>query len=136
VEDKINMDFKDGNIEDLHYLMLQEILTTRRGDIRKAAISQKFDKLPEGVANELDEMLKDGKISRDEYQSFVATMNMTKSLTGDQKKELSKMIEKWEFEDNDLVEGDSSDEKVEPKTDEDQEKVEEMKSSEEEKKQE
>jgi hypothetical protein len=136
LEDKINSDFRAGNVEDLHYLMLQEILATRRGDVRKAAISQKFEKLPEGVASELDDMLKDGKITKEEYQSFVATMNMTKSLTGDQKKELSKMIEKWEFEDKDLVEGDSSEKKIEPKKVEEDEKIEEMISSEEEKKEE
>jgi parallel beta-helix repeat protein len=134
LEEKINSDFRAGNVEDLHYLMLQEILATRRGDVRKAAISQKFEKLPEGVASELDDMLKDGKITKDEYQSFVATMNMTKSLTGDQKKELSKMIEKWEFEDKDLVEGDSPSEKIEPKKDKVDENIEEMMGSEEEKK--
>ena len=95
--------------------MLQEILTTRRGHVRKAAITQKFDKLPEGVTNELDEMLADGKITKVEYENFVATISMTKTLTGDQKKELSKMIEKWEFEDKDLSKEDSQSEKVKPK---------------------
>jgi hypothetical protein len=114
LEDRINNDFREGNIEDLHYLMLQDILATRRGDIRKATISRKFEKLPEGVTRELDEMLKDGKISREEYENFVATISMTKSLTGDQKKELSKMIEKWEFEDKESAQDESSLEKVEP----------------------
>jgi parallel beta-helix repeat protein len=126
IEDNINSDFKSGNIEDLHYLMLQEILTTRRGHVRKAAITQKFDKLPEGVANELDEMLKDGKISKEEYQSFVATMNMTKTLTADQKKELSKMIEKWEFEDKDLVDEESIPKKLEPKEEKASDEVEDI----------
>jgi hypothetical protein len=134
LEDKINSDFRAGNVEDLHYLMLQEILATRRGDVRKAAISQKFEKLPEGVSMELDDMLKDGKITKEEYQSFVATMNMTKSLTGDQKKELSKMIEKWEFEDKDLVEGESSSDKTEPKKTKVEENIEDMIGSEEGKK--
>jgi hypothetical protein len=114
IEDKINDDFRNGNIEDLHYLMLQEILTTRRGHVRKAAITQKFDKLPEGVTKELDEMLADGKITKAEYENFVSTISMTKSLTGDQKKELSKMIEKWEFEDKELIEEKEGQEKVEP----------------------
>jgi hypothetical protein len=118
IEDNINTDFKDGNIEDLHYLMLQEILTTRRGHVRKAAITQKFDKLPEGVTSELDEMLKDGKITKEEYEHFVATISMTKTLTGDQKKELSKIIEKWEVEDKDLVKDESPSDKVKPKKEE------------------
>jgi Spy/CpxP family protein refolding chaperone len=121
LEAQINDDFKQGHIEDLHFLMLQEIITSKRGDIRKATISQKFDKLPEGVADELDEMLQDGKISRAEYEGFAATMSQTKSLTPDQRKELSRMIEKWEVEDKDIVGDESPSEKVKPKKEFDEE---------------
>jgi hypothetical protein len=129
IEDNINSDFKAGNIEDLHYLMLQEILTTRRGHVRKASITQKFDKLPEGVTSELDEMLSDGKITKAEYESFVATISMTKSLTGDQKKELSKIIEKWEFEDKDLIKEEKTPEKMEPKKEKVDEEIEDIMNS-------
>jgi hypothetical protein len=114
LDDRINDDFKQGNIEDLHYLMLQEIITTKRGEIRKATISQRFEKLPEGVTTELDDMLKDGKISREEYEGFVATISQTKSLTPDQRKELSRMIGEWEVEDKESMEGQPALEKVKP----------------------
>jgi hypothetical protein len=115
VEDKINSEFKSGHIEDLHYLMLQEILTTRRGEARRAEISQKFDRLPEGVVKNLDEMLKDGKISRNEYEGFVSTISKTTALSPFEKKELSNMIEKWGVEDEDLPKDESPSDKVKPK---------------------
>jgi parallel beta-helix repeat protein len=114
LDGRINDDFKQGNIEDLHFLMLQEIITTKRTEVRRATISQKFEKLPEGVSTELDDMLKDGKISREEYEGFVATISQTKSLTPDQRKELSRMIGEWEVEDKDSMGGESSTEKVKP----------------------
>jgi hypothetical protein len=52
---------------------------------------------------ELDEMLKDGKISREEYEGFVTTISMTTNLTPEEKEELSSMIEKWEVEDKEIV---------------------------------
>jgi polyhydroxyalkanoate synthesis regulator phasin len=84
--------------------MLQDIISGRRGEARKAEISQKFDRLPEGVVKNLDEMLKDGKISKDEYEGFVATISKTTTLSPYEKKELSKMIGKWESEDGSLPE--------------------------------
>ena len=46
---------------------------------------------------------------------------MTKSLTGDQKKELSKMIEEWEAEDKEGEEEGASNETEKPKKDEEEE---------------
>jgi hypothetical protein len=114
LEARINDEFRQGHIEDLHYLMLQEIITAQRGGIRKAAISKRFEGLPEGVTKELDDMLKDGKISHAEYQGFVATMSQTTSLTPYQRKELSRMIGEWEVEDKDSIPKDSQTEKVKP----------------------
>jgi hypothetical protein len=102
LEEKINSDFRAGHIEDLHYMMLQDIISSRRGEARKAEISQKFDRLPEGVMQNLDDMLKDGKISKEEYEGFVATISKTTTLSPYEKKELSKMIGKWESEDGSL----------------------------------
>ncbi|UCE73574.1 MAG: right-handed parallel beta-helix repeat-containing protein [Methanomassiliicoccales archaeon] len=126
LEEKINSEFKEGNIEDLHYLMLQEIIASKRGEVRKAEVSRKFEKLPEGVVKDLNDMLKDGKISREEYESFVATISMTKALTPYQKKELSKMIEKWEVKDKGSVEEEAAAEKVEPKKDETDKEIDEI----------
>jgi hypothetical protein len=114
LEARINDEFRQGHIEDLHYLMLQEIIAAQRGGIRKAAISQRFEGLPDGVTKELDEMLKDGKISREEYEGFVATMSQTTTLTPYQRKELSRMIGEWEVEDKDSIPKDSQSEKVKP----------------------
>ncbi|UCG71045.1 MAG: hypothetical protein JSV09_08625, partial [Thermoplasmata archaeon] len=113
LEEKINQEFMEGKLEDLHYLMLQEIFTNRRGEVRRAAITQRFDRLPEGVVKELDEMLKDGKISKEEYEGFVATISKTKSLSPEEKEELSKMIEEWEVEDKDAIESESPEEENE-----------------------
>ena len=95
-------------------LMLQEIFTNRRSQVRKAAITQKFDRLPEGVVKELDEMLKDGRISREEYEGFVGTISKTKSLSVGEKRELQRMISEWEVEDKSSMEEESLDEKVKP----------------------
>lgn len=115
LEAKINDEFSQGKIEDLHFLMLQEIIAGQRGEVRRATITRKFGGLPEGILKELDEMLKDGKISREEYDGFVGTISKTKSLSDEEKDELSKMIGEWEVEDKDLIEEESPDKKVEPK---------------------
>jgi hypothetical protein len=99
LEEKVNTEFRDGKMEDLHFLMLQELLATKRGEVRRATVSKKFRSLPKGIASNLEEMLKDDKISKDEYMSFVATMQKSKTLTPYEKKELSKMVSKWEVED-------------------------------------
>jgi hypothetical protein len=115
LDDKINNEFKSGHIEDLHYMMLKDIISSRLGEARKAEISEKFDRLPEGVIKNLDEMLKDGKISREEYEGFVATISKTTTLSPYEKKELSRMIGEWEVEDKESPQERSSGEKVKPK---------------------
>jgi hypothetical protein len=66
-----------------------------------------FGRLPAGVVKDLDNMLKDGKITPEEYEGFVATISMTESLTPEEKDELSKVIEKWGVEDDDITSQDS-----------------------------
>jgi parallel beta-helix repeat protein len=107
IEARINDEFKQGLIEDLHYLMLQDLVASKRGEARKAEVSSMFGRLPAGVVKDLDNMLKDGKITPEEYEGFVATISMTESLTPEEKDELSKVIEKWGVEDDDITSQDS-----------------------------
>jgi hypothetical protein len=107
IEARINDEFKQGLIEDLHYLMLQDLVASKRGEARKAEVSSIFGRLPAGVVNDLDNMLKDGKITPEEYEGFVATISMTESLTPEEKDELSKVIEKWGEQDDDVTSQDS-----------------------------
>jgi hypothetical protein len=125
LEDRINDEFREGKIEDLHFLMLQELIATRRSEIRKAEVTQKFEMLPEGIMLELDEMLQDGKISRDEYEGFVTTISKTKTLTEAEKKELSNMIERWKLEDKDSLE--QGEKSLEPEAEIEEELGEELK---------
>jgi hypothetical protein len=99
VEAQIKDEFSQGKIEDLHFLLLQDIIAGKRSEIRKAAVTRKFGRLPEGVLRDLDAMLKDGKISRAEYGTFVSTISKSESLSSEEKEELSDMIGKWEEED-------------------------------------
>jgi parallel beta-helix repeat protein len=108
LEEQINKEFKEGKIEDLHYLMLQEIIASKRGDVRRAEVTRKFQSLPKGIADNLDDMLKDGKITRDEYIAFVSTIQKSQTLTPYERQELSQMVEKWEVEDT----GDLEDDKL------------------------
>jgi hypothetical protein len=103
VEKQIKEEFSQGKIEDLHFLLLQEIIAGKRGEMRKAAVTRKFGRLPEGVLRDLDAMLKDGKISREEYGTFVSTISKSESLTPEEKDELSDMIGRWEEEDKDIL---------------------------------
>jgi parallel beta-helix repeat protein len=119
LEAKIDQEFAQGKLEDLHYHMLQDIIITRKGDVRKAEISSKFGRLPRKVVKDLDEMLKDGKISQVEYQGFVTTISKSESLSPNQKKELSRVIGEWEAEDKD---GEEEEEKKKEKPKEEDEK--------------
>lgn len=123
IETRINSEFLAGKIEDLHFHMLQDIIISRRGEVRRAEISQKFERLPEGIVKDLDEMLKDGKISRGEYENFVATISKSKSLSPREKEELEKVIGKWEVEDEDLVRDEPLAEKVKPRKSEIDEEI-------------
>lgn len=116
-EARIKEEFAQGKLEDLHYLMLQEIVASKKGETRKAEVEQKFGRLPKNVLNDLDEMLADGKISQKEYEDFVFTISKSESLSPAQKEELSKMISEWEVEDKDSEEGEGSKEKEKPKKD-------------------
>ncbi|MCK5560299.1 MAG: hypothetical protein KAJ51_06880, partial [Thermoplasmata archaeon] len=115
LEERINTEFREGNMEDLHFLMLQELIASKRGEHRRETVSRKFRSLPQGIAKNLDEMLEDGKISRDEYMAFATTMKESKSLTPFEKRELSKMISKWEVEDKGTVSEDPLTKKLKPK---------------------
>jgi hypothetical protein len=107
IEARINDEFRQGMIEDLHYLMLQDLIASKRGEARKAEVTSKFGRLPVGVVRDLDNMLKDGKITPEEYEGFVATISLTESLTPDEKDELSRVIGKWEEQDDDITSQDS-----------------------------
>jgi len=115
LETQLKEDFAQGKLEDLHFLMLQEIIVSKKGEIRKAEVTRKFGKLPEGILKELDEMLKDGNINREEYESFVATISKTKGLSAEEKEELSKMIGEWEDEDKESITEETISDKEKPK---------------------
>jgi hypothetical protein len=112
LEEKISAEFKEGKLEDLHYLMLQELIATKRGEGRRASVSKKFQSLPKGIADNLDEMLKDGKITKEEYQTFVLMMQKSKTLTPYEKKELSKIVSRWEVEDTGVSTDDALAQKI------------------------
>ncbi len=110
VESRLNEEFQSGKIEDLHFHMIQDTIATRRRDFRKAEVSEKFEGLPKWITQEMEVMLKDGKISRTEYEGFVSIISKTKGLTPQQKEELSEMIGEWEGEDKDSTIDDLEDE--------------------------
>jgi len=112
LEERINTEFREGKMEDLHFLMLQELIGTKRGEVRRATVSKKFRSLPKGIADNLEEMLKDDKITKEEYMSFVATMQKSKTLTPYERKELSKLVSKWEVEDTGTSADDALAEKI------------------------
>jgi parallel beta-helix repeat protein len=117
-EAQIREEFSQGKLEDLHFLMLEEIISSRKGEVRKAEVTQKFGRLPKNVLQDLDKMLEDGNITKEEYEDFVSTISKSESLSPAQKAELSTMIGEWEAEDKDGEEGDRSKER--PKKDEEQ----------------
>jgi hypothetical protein len=114
-EAQIREEFSQGKLEDLHYLMLEEIISSRKGEVRKAEVTQKFGRLPKNVLQDLDKMLADGNITKEEYEDFVGTISKSESLSPAQKDELSKMIGEWEAEDKDGEGGEASQEKEKPK---------------------
>jgi hypothetical protein len=121
-ETQIREEFAQGKLEDLHFLMLEEIISSRKGEVRKAEVTQKFGRLPKNVLQDLDKMLEDGNITKEEYNDFVATISKSESLSPAQKEELSKMIGEWEAEDKDEEEGEGAKKKEKPKEeDEDKE---------------
>lgn len=114
-EAQIREEFSQGKLEDLHFLMLEEIISSRKSEVRKAEVTQKFGRLPKNVLQDLDKMLDDGNITKEEYEDFVGTISKSESLSPAQKKELSNMIGEWEAEDKDGEEGEGSKDKEKPK---------------------
>jgi hypothetical protein len=121
-ETQIREEFSQGKLEDLHFLMLEEIIASRKSEVRKAEVTQKFGRLPKSVLQDLDKMLDDGNITKEEYEDFIGTISKSESLSPAQKEELSKMIGEWEKEDKDGEKRKGAKEK--PKEDEDKDATE------------
>jgi len=93
IKEKIEGDFSKGKIDDSAFSILDSRLDKYLSEVRKGIISTHF-KLSEVHKKELDDMLGDGIITKDEYRKF-KKMKISE-LSGKDRKRLQELMQKWE----------------------------------------
>jgi hypothetical protein len=97
--DKIEKDFNDGLIEDLQYIILNRQVKENLREIRQGQVDQSFSYLPADSMKELEKMLEDGRISEEEYQTFLGVLSHSKELTADEKERVKMQLQAWRVKD-------------------------------------
>lgn len=92
LKSKIEKDFSSGKLTEQSYDILDRKIENYLSDIRKGVINR-FD-LKGDIKNSIEKALKDGNVSKEEYNS-IKNMNL-KYLPKDKKEKLLKLLKKWE----------------------------------------
>ena len=91
----VHNDYKTGLIEDLHFFLLDRQIKENLREIRQDRVSSAFSYLPADTLNEIEKMLEDGKITENEYQTFLDILTHTDGLTPAQKEEIKEQMQRW-----------------------------------------
>jgi len=94
IKEKIERDFSKGKLSEESFSLLDSRIDKYLGEIRKGIIT-KFELSPK-IRKELNEMLKDGIITEDEYKRF-SKMNL-KELSKEDREKLERLMKKWKEE--------------------------------------
>jgi hypothetical protein len=95
VVNKVENDYDNGLIEDLHYFLLDRQIKENLKEMRQWKIDSSFDYLPSSVAHEVDKILEDGKITDNEYITFAEMIEHTEGMTAEQKTDIKGQMKIW-----------------------------------------
>jgi hypothetical protein len=95
VVNKIEKDYGNGIIEDLHYFLLDRQIKENLKEMRQWKVDNSFSNLPATVAHEVSKILDDGKITDNEYMTFVEMLAHTEGMSAPEKDGIKSQMRKW-----------------------------------------
>jgi parallel beta-helix repeat protein len=95
VADLIEKDYKARLIEDLHYFLLDRQLKENLREIRQEQVGRSFSYLPADTLKEIEVMLEDGKITDEEYQTFLEVLGQSDELSPQEKERVKAQMQHW-----------------------------------------
>jgi hypothetical protein len=102
VAENIETDFHVGEVEDLHYFLLDRQIKENLRDLRQDRINTYFSYLPLDLTSEIEKIIEDGKITENEYKSFLDILRHTDGITNKQKDAIKIQMKRWRFMDRNL----------------------------------
>jgi hypothetical protein len=95
ISEQVENDFKEGVLEDLQYFLLGRQIKENLREIRQERVDSAFSYLPPAIHKELEIMLDDGKLTENEYQTFIGILSQSSGLTPQQKEEITEQLQRW-----------------------------------------
>lgn len=99
LKDIIDEQFKKGKLDEGSYNILEKRISDYMREIREQIINEKFGGLPTKLHGEIDKMLEDGKISKEEYENIKKVLKDTTGVKEGEKEEIRELIDKWKRKD-------------------------------------
>jgi len=91
---QIRKDFSQELIIENHYLILLQHVDNAIGEIRTSLLEERVA-MPEELRGDVEEVLGDGVVTRDEYNSILNRIRTTKDMTPIEKNKLTGMLSRW-----------------------------------------
>jgi hypothetical protein len=104
VEEMIDGEYRSGQIEDLHFFLIDRQIKQNLSDIRQNRVDESFEYLPPEISSEITKILEDGKITDTEFNTFSDMVDHTVSMTPDVKLGLKGQMRFWRDVDKNRVE--------------------------------
>jgi len=90
----IKDEFSRGLITENHYMILEREVDDALGETRKAILEERVV-MPEALKEDVSEVLKDGMVTKEEYQAIMQKIRMTKELSQSEKLKLNMLMSQW-----------------------------------------
>jgi hypothetical protein len=90
----IKDEFSQGLITENHYMILEREVDDALGETRKAILEERV-MMPEALKEDVSEVLKDGMVTREEYQAIMQKIRMTKELSQSEKLKMNMLMSQW-----------------------------------------
>ncbi len=91
---QIKDEFSQGLITENHYMILEREADDALGETRKAIIEERV-MMPEALKEDVSEVLKDGMVTKEEYQAIMQKIRMTKELSQNEKLKMNMLMSQW-----------------------------------------
>ena len=91
---QIKKEFSSGLISENHYIILERELDDALGEARKTIVEHKVI-MPEKLKEDVDEILEDGVVTKEEYKIAAKKIMASEELTDEEKTKLNKLMMHW-----------------------------------------
>jgi hypothetical protein len=93
----IREEFSNELIVENHYIILEREVDNAIGDIRTGIIEQRVE-MPEDLKGEVQEILEDGVVTKEEYRIIMDKIRLNRELSAIEKNKLNSMMTRWMLE--------------------------------------